>query len=180
MKAAIVNSHIPTAEVLARALASRLNVDVMTFSCIENVLASSMDYDIFAVYNNFGHKITGVRGVALIRDRKPRAFIVGVSYSPNFEHKFLLAGADAFILRAGNEVGELVAIIQKHLKVKPAPESTRQTVNRPIEPSNRQDPAPSPFTLSELLLKDRHDLDLANKQALRKLIARLRSRQGDV
>jgi hypothetical protein len=116
MKAAIVHSHIPTAEVLARAISSQLHADVTTFSCVENLLASSMDYSAFVVYNNFGHKMTGMRGVTLIKDRKSRAFIVGVSYKPDLERQFLSAGADVFVLRAGNEVEELVTVIQKYLK----------------------------------------------------------------
>ena len=101
-------------EVLVRALSSRLDADVTGFSCCENALECSLDHDVFVVYNNFRKKMSGVRGVREIRARKPEAFIVGVSSTPNNDKRFLAAGADAFLLRAGNEVEELVEIIRDH------------------------------------------------------------------
>lgn len=116
MKISIVHGHGPTREILARALASRLNAEVTPFSCVENVLASSMSYDLFIVYNNFERNMNGITGVSQIRKRKPHALIIGVSYKPYFEKKFLPAGADAFLLRAGNEIEELVKMIKNHPK----------------------------------------------------------------
>jgi hypothetical protein len=145
MKVAIVHSHTPTAKVLARAISSRLKVEALDFSCIENVLASSMDYAIFVVYNNFGHKIDGMRGVTLIRDRKPRAYVIGVSYRPDFGRKFLQAGADAFILRAGNEIEELVAVIQKRPEATPVPAPARRVVTLAATPNTKPArPLPAP------------------------------------
>jgi hypothetical protein len=57
--------------------------------------------------------MSGVQGVARIRGRRPDAFIVGVSSTPNFDRQFLPVGADAFVLRAGNEIQELVSVIRK-------------------------------------------------------------------
>ena len=74
MRISLVHSHAPTREVLARALSVKLKMQVTAFSCLENLLQSSMDYDIFVVYSDFGHKMSGVRGVAHIRLLKPRAF----------------------------------------------------------------------------------------------------------
>ena len=99
-------------EVLARALSSRLGADVEGFSCCENALACSLDYDVFVVYNNFRKRMSGIRGVAKIRARQQDAFIVGVSSTPNNDRRFLPAGADAFLLRAGNEVEEMIEIIR--------------------------------------------------------------------
>jgi hypothetical protein len=177
MKVAIVHSHIPTVQVLARAIASRLNVDVMTFSCIENVLTSSMDYSIFVVYNNFGHKITGIRGVTLIRDQKPRAYIIGVSYKPSIERKFLLAGADASVLRAGNEVEELVTLVQNHLKTKPAVRPATHIVEQTQNQSEKQVLAPDSLSLPEILLIDKSKLAPVGQRAIEKLIARLKHEQ---
>ena len=114
MKISIVHAHRATREVLARALARKLGADVTTFAHIENVLNSSMDYDVFVVYNNFDHKMDGVKGVAMIRIRKPHAFIIGVSYRPNLDRVFLPAGANALLLRAGNEIEKLIRIIYNH------------------------------------------------------------------
>lgn len=114
MKISLVHSHPPAREVLTRALSAKLKMAVTGFSCIENLLQSSMDYDTFVIYSDFGHKMSGVRGVAQIRLQKPRAFIIGVSSRPNLDRKFLPAGANAFLLRAGNEIEELVRLIQQH------------------------------------------------------------------
>ncbi len=113
MKICIIHSRYTAREVLSRALSSRLGADVTGFSCCENALASSLNYDVFVVYNNFRKKMSGVRGVAELRARKSEAFIVGVSSTPNFDRRFLPAGADAFLLRAGNEIEELVEIIRR-------------------------------------------------------------------
>jgi len=113
MKICIVHARRPAREVLVRALSSRLGADVTSFSCCENALLSSLDYDVFVVYNNFRKKMSGVRGVARIRARKPKSFIVGVSRTPGFDKRFLSAGADAFLLKAGNEIEELVGIIRR-------------------------------------------------------------------
>ena len=126
MKIVIAHSHRPTREVLARAFMCRLKAEVETFSCVEDALLSSLNYDVCVVYNNFGHKMDGLRGVSHFRARWPRAFIIGVSYKPNMERKFLPAGADAFLLRAGNEIAELVEIIRKH-STKPDMTTARPT-----------------------------------------------------
>jgi DNA-binding NarL/FixJ family response regulator len=124
MRISIVHSHAPTREILTRALSVKLKMQVTGFSCIENLLQSSMDYDTFVVYSDFGHKMSGVRGVAQIRLQKPRAFIIGVSCRPNLDRKFLPAGADAFLLRAGNEIEELVRIIQQHCNITAIPSAS--------------------------------------------------------
>ncbi len=116
MNICLIHSKRVGREVLARALSSRLGAEVTGFSFCENALSCSLDYDVFVVYNNFRRKMSGVRGVEKIRARNRDAFIVGVSSTPNLDKRFLPAGADAFLLRAGNEVNELVGIIQKGIK----------------------------------------------------------------
>ncbi|HLF25116.1 MAG TPA: hypothetical protein VJG32_02170 [Anaerolineae bacterium] len=132
MKISIAHGHRPTREVLARALASQLQAEVTPFSSVENVLVSSLDYDIFVVYNNFERNMDGITGVSKIREQKPHAFIIGVSYKPYYEKKFLPAGADAFLLRAGNEIEELVRIIQTHPKSHAA-DDRRRSATAPEE-----------------------------------------------
>lgn len=110
-------------EVVTRGLSSKLDADVETFSCCENALAFSLDYDVFVVYNNFKRKMGGMRGVAEIRDQKPNSFIIGVTSNPNYGKSFLSAGADAFLLRAGNEIEEMVSIIQKEVERDPSADS---------------------------------------------------------
>ena len=120
MKICIVNKRDTAGEVLSRALSYKLGAQVTHFTSCEDALASSLDYDVFIVYNNFRKKMNGVRGVAGIRARKSDAFIIGVSSIPNFHRKFLPAGADTFLLKAGNEIGELVDIIRRRPNGKPA------------------------------------------------------------
>ncbi len=120
----IVHAHTATREVLARALSIKLKLQVTGFSCIENLLQSSMDYHIFVVYNDFGHKMSGVSGAARIRLLKPRAFVIGVSYRPDVGKKFLSSGANAFLLRAGNEIEELVQLIQRRVNATGIPSAT--------------------------------------------------------
>jgi DNA-binding NarL/FixJ family response regulator len=105
-------------EVLARALTSELGAEVTHFPSCESALACSLDCDVFVVYNNFRRKMSGIRGVKEIRARKPDAFIVGVSSTPGFDKRFLPAGADAFVLRAGNEIEELRRVIRQKVSEK--------------------------------------------------------------
>jgi DNA-binding NarL/FixJ family response regulator len=114
MKICLIHGRHVAREVLARALSCNLGAEVVKFPCCERALESSLDpYNVFVVYNNFHRKMSGVQGVARIRGRRPDAFIVGVSPTPNFDRQFLPVGADAFVLRAGNEIQELVSVIRK-------------------------------------------------------------------
>jgi len=108
----LIHGRAKARYVLTQALASKLNADTEAFSCCENALSSSMNYDVFVVYNNFGQKrMRGVTGVRRIRALKPDAFIMGVSVKPYGENRFLPAGANVFLLRAGNEIGEMIKLI---------------------------------------------------------------------
>jgi DNA-binding NarL/FixJ family response regulator len=113
MSICIIHGRRPAREVLARALSSKLSTQIDAFSYCEDALASPLDYDQFVVYNNFHKKMSGIGGVKRIRKRKPDAFIVGVTSNPNFTTKFISAGADFVLLRAGNEVAELVDIMRQ-------------------------------------------------------------------
>jgi PleD family two-component response regulator len=116
LRICLIHRRPPAREVLTRALGAKLHASVTPFSCCENALASSLDYDVFIVYNNFRKKMNGVRCVAEIRAQKPDALIIGVSSIPNFHTKFLPAGADAFLLKAGNEVEELANIVHRRVQ----------------------------------------------------------------
>lgn len=112
MRICIIHARRPAREVLTRALTLRLNAEVDAYSYCENALAASLNYDQFVVYNNFRKKMSGFGGVKRIRNRKPNAFIVGVTSNPNFTDKFISAGADSTLLRAGNEIAELVELLR--------------------------------------------------------------------
>jgi DNA-binding NarL/FixJ family response regulator len=114
MNICIADAHRPQREVIERALSVRLGAQVTGYACVEDVLTSSMEFDVFVVYKNFGHKMSGVKGVAEIRKRKPGAIIIGVSERPDAVYKFLPAGVDSFLLRAGNEIAELIDLIEEN------------------------------------------------------------------
>lgn len=115
MNIALISGAYPRREVVARGVSHKLNGDtVQPFSCIEDVLESSMDYDVFVVYNNFEKKMNGVDGTREIRRLAPHALIVGVSAIPYMERQFLPAGADVFLMLAGNEIAELGELLIKN------------------------------------------------------------------
>ena len=114
MKVCIVHGNRIAREVLARAFRRSFDAHATAYSCCEDVLQSSLGYDVFIVYNNFGpRKMSGIKGTAKIRARKSSAYIVGVSSKPYYDRKFLPAGANAFLLRAGNEIEELIEIVRR-------------------------------------------------------------------
>ncbi|MFZ5917714.1 MAG: hypothetical protein ACOYZ7_12315 [Chloroflexota bacterium] len=117
MKICIVHVDRIAREVLSRALQRSFDAEVLTYACCEDALLAFLGCDVFVVYNNFGpRKMNGIKGVAAVRAQNPRAFIIGVSSKPYNQRRFLPAGANAFLLRAGNEIGELVGIIDRWQK----------------------------------------------------------------
>ncbi len=124
MNIALVSGAYPRREVVARGVSHKLGGDpVRPFSCIEDVLISSMEYDAFVVYNNFDKKMNGIDGTRELRRAAPGAYIIGVSAIPYMERQFLPAGADRFVLLAGNEIVELSDVLLKvqSRELRPAP-----------------------------------------------------------
>lgn len=115
MKICLINGKQVAREVLDRALSVRLNAEVDPFFCCENALLTSLDYDVFVVYNNFRKKMNGFQCVKKIRARRPHAFIVGVTSNPNLAERFTSAGVDVALLRSGNEIAELVDIVRQRV-----------------------------------------------------------------
>lgn len=114
MKACIIHGDRVAREILGRAFRRSFDAFTASYSCCEDVLKSSLDYDIFVVYNNFGpREMSGIKGTAAIRARKSDAYIIGVSSKPYNNRRFLPAGANVFLLRAGNEIGELIEIVRR-------------------------------------------------------------------
>jgi Zn finger protein HypA/HybF involved in hydrogenase expression len=117
VKIALAHGDYPAREVVARGISHKLNTagrtgaEVLVFSCVENLLVSSMDYEVFVVYNDFKKKMGGLSGIREIRRLKPEVLIIGVSATPNYDRKMLPAGADAFVLLAGNEITETAELI---------------------------------------------------------------------
>ena len=114
MKICLVHPHRVTREMLIRTLTSRLNATVVDFSCIEDLLDSSMDYDVFVLYNIFGRdKMDRWEGVKWIRVEKPEALIVSMVHDRFFDRGFSSSGGDAILLRVGDEIEGLVKLIKE-------------------------------------------------------------------
>jgi hypothetical protein len=109
----VVHGRQTARKIVSRALASKLDVPVHRYSSCEDALRYTDHYNTFVVYNNFGKRMNGARGVERIRMAKPEALIIGVTSVPNFRHKFRASGADDTVLLSGNEVGELASKISR-------------------------------------------------------------------
>jgi hypothetical protein len=114
VKISLVHPHRVTREVLIRSLAGRLDATVVDFSCIEDLLSSSMDYDVFVLYNIFGReKMDRWEGVKWIRFNKPDALIVAMVHHRFFDRRFAPPGGDAILLRVGDEIEGLIKLIKE-------------------------------------------------------------------
>ena len=167
MKIALVSGAYPRREVVARGISHKLGgIPVQPFSCCEDLLASSMDYQAFIIYNNFDHKMGGVAGVHEIRKRAPGAFIAGLSPIPYMERQFLPAGADAFLLLAGNEITELTELILKRRpnlipSTTPQPAPVSKPLPAPIAGNSLEDAVPQTENLILTLERARLLLEYA-------------------
>ncbi len=116
MRICLVHAHRPSREVIARALGKSFGAQVVTYSCCEDLLLFPLDHDVFVMYNNFGPgKMRGIKGVVRVREANSKAFIVGVTTMPHLKNRFLQAGADIVLLRAGNEIAELVELVRRRI-----------------------------------------------------------------
>ena len=119
MKISVVHPHHLTCEVLNHTLTNRLNATVDDFTSIEDLLSSSMDYDVFVLYNLFGReKMDRWEGVKWIRFKKPEALIISMVHHRFFDRRFAAPGGDAVLLRAGNETEGLIKLINQGHKAK--------------------------------------------------------------
>jgi len=114
MKICLVHPHRMTRQVLSRTLTSRLGATVIDFSCLEDLFSSSMDYDVFVLYNIFGrNKLDRGEGLPWIRANKPEALIVSMVHNRFFDRRYASPGGDALILRVGDETEGLIKVIQE-------------------------------------------------------------------
>jgi len=109
----VVHGRQTARKIVSRALASKLDAPVHRYSSCEDALRYTEHYNTFVVYNNFGKRMNGARGVERIRTARPGALIIGVTSVPGFRQKFRTSGADDTVLLSGNEVGELASKISR-------------------------------------------------------------------
>ena len=132
MKISLIHPHRATREVLTRALAFKLGAEVVGFSCLENLLSSSMDYDVFVVYNMFGRvKMDRWEGVKWIRAQRPNALVVSMIHRRFFDRKDAPPGADAVFMCAGDEVNSVVRLAKENHPGKSYLLITQQTKSVP-------------------------------------------------
>jgi hypothetical protein len=161
MNVALISGAYPRREVVARGVSHKLGGDpVQPFSCIEDVLISSMQYDAFVVYNNFDKRMNGIDGAREIRRAAPQAYIIGVSAIPYMERQFLPAGADRFLMLAGNEIAELGDLLLKFQgrEVAPAPPARPAAAPATAAAAPPKPNAPDDSVLTEQLV---HTLERA-------------------
>ena len=114
MKISVVHPHRVTREVLSQTLTKRLDATVIDFASIEDLLSSSMDYDVFVLYNLYGReKMDRWEGVKWIRFKKPEALIISMVHHRFFDRRFDAPGGDALLLRAGEETEGLINLVKQ-------------------------------------------------------------------
>ena len=109
----VVHGRQTARKIVSRALAGKLDAAVHRYGSCEDALRYTEHYNTFVVYNNFGKRMNGARGVERIRTAKPGALIIGVTSVPGFRKEFRAAGANDTVLLSGNEVGELASKISR-------------------------------------------------------------------
>jgi hypothetical protein len=119
MRISIAHPHHFTREVLAKVLSNKLGAEVLAFSCLEDLLDSSMDFDVFVVYSSFDpHKMDRMDGIRWIRHLRPEALVISMIHRAFFERKQAPPGADLITFCAGDDIPSVVKLIQKHQQKK--------------------------------------------------------------
>ena len=119
MRISVVHPHRMTREVLSRTISIKAHGEVVGFSSLEDLLDSSMEYDVFVLYNMFGReKMDRWEGVKWIRSKRPDALIISMIHKRFFDRKSAPPGADAVNLRAGEEIEALIRVIKEGHKGK--------------------------------------------------------------
>jgi hypothetical protein len=114
MKISFVHPHRVTREVLSRTLSKKLDAVVVGFPSIEDLLDSSMSYDVFVLYNMFGReKMDRWVGVKWIRHLKPDALIISMIHKRFFDRKDAPPGADAQLVGVGGEIASIAKLIRE-------------------------------------------------------------------
>jgi hypothetical protein len=105
--------------VLSEILGKQLNAEVVDFSNLEDVLKSSMNYDVFVVYSMFGRdKMDRWDGVKWIKMHKPDALVISMIHQRFFDRKGGAPGGDAVLFCAGDDTEGLVNLIKKRYQGK--------------------------------------------------------------
>jgi hypothetical protein len=121
MRVALAHGKYPARDLIASAMARRLkeagyaDVEVLAFSRMEDVLDSSLEFDAFVLYSNFGKRMGGIEGASIIRHLKPNAVIIGVTAMHPKVSRFHEAGAVGVVFLSGDEIPRICEFILKNV-----------------------------------------------------------------
>ncbi|MCL4394892.1 MAG: hypothetical protein M1482_08855 [Chloroflexi bacterium] len=114
---AVVHAHRLTRDVIAKTLASKLSADAVTFGCLEDLLRSSMRYDVFVVFSEFGPgKMEQAYGCKWIRDLKPQAHVFAMLQRRHFERRGTPSSSDRTIFCIADDLNGLALQIKRRVE----------------------------------------------------------------
>jgi hypothetical protein len=121
VKVALAHGKYPEREIIERGVAYRLKVlgyrevAVIAYKFIEDLLDSSLDYDVFVIYSNLGKHLNGPEGAAVLRGYKPDARIIGVTTMHPKATRFRDLGALGIVYPGEDEIAQICDIILNQL-----------------------------------------------------------------
>jgi len=137
MKVAIAHNKYPDRDLIARGVAYRLRVlgyrevTTLAYRFMEDLLDSSLDYDVFVCYSNFGKQMGGIEGATLLRAYKPDARIIGVTTMHPKASRFRDIGALGIVFPGEEEIKQICDIIRA--KLPPPATQCPKSRARPIQ-----------------------------------------------
>ena len=121
VKIAIVHAHKLTREVIAKTLSAKLAADAVGFGCLEDLLRSSMDYDVFVVFSEFGpSKMEQSYGCKWIRKLRPQAQVFAMLQRRHFERKGTPPSSDQMNFCIAEDLNGLATMIRRRLEAQAA------------------------------------------------------------
>lgn len=117
MKVALAHHKYPDRDLIARGVAYRLRVlgyrevAVLAYHFMEDLLDSTLDYDVFVCYSNFGKQMGGVEGAGILRAYKPDARIIGATTMHPKASRFRDHGVIGVIFPGEDDIKQICDII---------------------------------------------------------------------
>jgi hypothetical protein len=113
-----------TCQVITKALAGKLSAEVVDFSCLEDLLHSSMAYDVFVVFSQFGPTQMGqADGCKWIKHLKPDSEIFAMLQQRFFDRRGMPPSSDQFTFCIAEDLTGLAEQINRRLERKAKPQN---------------------------------------------------------
>lgn len=117
VRIAVVHAHRFTCQVIVKTLKAKLNAEAVDFSCLEDLLHSSMAYDVFVVFSEFGpNKMEQVEGCKWIRHLKPEAEVFAMLQRRFFERRGMPPSSDQLTFCIAEDLSGLAEQISRRLE----------------------------------------------------------------